>query len=150
MKTFVQKPQEVVRNWYLIDAEGQNLGRMATVIAHYLQGKHKPEFTPNVDMADHIVVINAEKVAFTGKKADQKMYHKHSGYPGGLKSQTLGEVLATYPERVIEDAVKGMLSRNPRGRSMLRKLRVYAGSDHPHAAQKMNMVPLLQRSNEKE
>lgn len=148
MRTFVQKPREVVRKWYLIDAEGQNLGRMATVIAHYLQGKHKPEYTPNVDMADHIIVINAEKVAFTGKKSEQKIYYSHSGYPGGLKEKTLGEVLKTYPERVIEHAVKGMLSRGPLGRAVFRKLRVYAGSEHPHEAQKVHILPLLQQAEE--
>jgi large subunit ribosomal protein L13 len=147
MKTFVAKPHEIERKWYLVDASGQTLGRMATVIAHYLRGKHRPDYTPNVDMADHIIVINAEKVAYTGNKGAQKKYYRHSGYPGGLKEQTLSQLLGgKYPERVIEYAVKGMLTRNPLGRSILSKLRVYAGSEHPHQAQQLQMLPLLQKS----
>lgn len=148
MKTFVAKPHEIERKWYLVDASGQTLGRMASMIAHYLRGKHKPEYTPNVDMADHIIVINAEKVAYTGKKADQKIYYNHSGYPGGLKEQTLAQVLDKHPVRVIELAVKGMLARNPLGRAMFRKLRVYAGNEHPHQAQQLQMLPLLLQKSE--
>lgn len=149
MSTFVAKPHEIERKWYLVDASGKTLGRMASVIAHYLRGKNRPDYTPNVDMAPHIIVINAEKVAYTGKKAGQKMYYRHSGYPGGLKQQTLSEILSgKHPERAIEYAVKGMLANNPLGRAMFRKLRVYAGSAHPHQAQQLQMLPLFDNKSE--
>ncbi|GJM08484.1 MAG: 50S ribosomal protein L13 [Lysobacteraceae bacterium] len=135
MKTFSAKPAEVQRDWFVVDAEGKTLGRMATEIARRLRGKHKPEYTPHVDTGDYIVVVNAEKVAVTGKKLDDKIYHRHTGYIGNLKSTPLKDVLATHPERVIETAVKGMLPKNSLGRDMYRKLKVYAGPEHPHAAQ---------------
>ena len=127
MKTFSPKPAEVTRRWYVVDAKDQVLGRMASRIAHILRGKHKPIFSPHVDTGDYIVVINAESVIVTGKKLAQKQYHSHSGYPGGLKSESLGSLQARCPERVIEKAVRGMLPKNPLGRAMLRKLKVYRG-----------------------
>ncbi len=135
MKTFSAKAEEINREWFLIDAEGKTLGRMATEIARRLRGKHKPEFTPHVDTGDYIVVVNADKVAVTGNKLNDKIYHHHTGYIGNLKSISLKDLLAKHPERVIEKAVKGMLPKNSLGRQMYRKLKVYAGSEHPHAAQ---------------
>jgi large subunit ribosomal protein L13 len=135
MKTFVAKPAEVKRDWFIVDAQGQTLGRLSTEIARRLRGKHKAEFTPHVDTGDYIVVINAEKVAVTGRKAKQKMYYRHTGYPGGLKSMSFEKMIDHKPEQVIELAVKGMIPRNPLGRTMLKKLKVYAGVDHPHTAQ---------------
>lgn len=135
MKTLSAKPAEVKRDWYVVDATGKTLGRLATEIARRLRGKHKVEFTPHVDTGDHIVVINAGKVAVTGNKAEDKVYYSHSEYPGGLKSIVFKDLLATKPERVIEIAVKGMLPKNPLGRAMFRKLKVYAGAEHKHAAQ---------------
>ena len=135
MKTFSAKSETVVRDWYLVDAEGKTLGRLATELARRLRGKHKPEYTPHVDTGDYIVVVNAEKVRVTGNKASDKMYHRHTGYPGGLKSMSFDQLIERAPERAIEIAVKGMLPRNPLGRAMYRKLKVYAGTEHPHAAQ---------------
>lgn len=135
MKTFVAKPAEVKRDWYVVDADGLTLGRLATEIAHRLRGKHKAEFTPNVDTGDYIVVVNAEKVAVTGRKASQKMYYRHTGYPGGLKSMSFNKMVDHKPEQIIELAVKGMIPRTPLGRTMLKKLKVYAGAEHPHTAQ---------------
>lgn len=135
MKTFSAKPETVKRDWFVIDAEDKVLGRLATEIAHRLRGKHKAEYTPHVDTGDYIVVINADKVAVTGNKAKNKMYHHHTGYPGGLKSVNFEKLQATKPEMIIEKAVKGMLPKNPLGRDMFRKLKVYAGSEHNHAAQ---------------
>ncbi len=135
MKTFSAKAEEINREWFLIDAEGKTLGRMASEIALRLRGKHKPEFTPHVDTGDYIVVVNAEKVAVTGNKMNDKMYHHHTGYVGNLKSINLKDLLQKHPERVIEKAVKGMLPKNSLGRQMYRKLKVYAGPEHPHAAQ---------------
>ncbi len=135
MKTYSAKPESVVRDWYVVDAEGKTLGRLATEIARRLRGKHKPEYTPHVDTGDYIVVVNAEKVHVTGKKSTDKMYHRHTGYPGGLKSVSFDKMIARAPERVIEAAVKGMLPRNPLGRAMYRKLKVYAGTEHPHVSQ---------------
>ena len=135
MKTFSAKPQTVKRDWYVVDAEGKTLGRLATEIARRLKGKHKAEYTPHVDTGDYIVVVNAEKVNVTGAKRTDKVYYHHSGFPGGIKSRTFTEMLDKAPERIIEIAVKGMLPKNPLGREMYRKLKVYAGSDHPHAAQ---------------
>ena len=129
------KPAEVRREWYLVDATEKTLGRLASEIAHRLRGKHKPEFTPHVDTGDYIVVINAEKVRVTGNKMQDKMYHHHTGYIGNLKSTNLTKLLAEHPERVLESAVKGMLPKNPLGRAMYKKLRVYAGPEHKHAAQ---------------
>jgi large subunit ribosomal protein L13 len=135
MKTWNAKPGEIERQWQLVDAEGQTLGRLATRIADTLRGKDKPQYTPHVDTGDFVVVVNAEKVAVTGNKLDAKMYHRHSGYPGGLRSRTLREQLDRRPEEVIRKAVKGMLPRNRLGRAQLRKLKVYAGPEHPHTAQ---------------
>ncbi len=135
MKTYVATPENRQRDWYVIDAEGKTLGRLATQIADALRGKRKPEYTPHVDTGDFVVVVNAEKVAVTGTKLDDKRYYRHSGYPGGLRSRTLREQLERRPTEVIRKAVKGMLPRNRLGRAQLRKLRVYAGPEHPHAAQ---------------
>ena len=135
MKTAFAKPERVQRNWYLVDASGKTLGRLATQVAKRLSGKHKPEYTPHVDCGDHIIVINEEKVAVTGNKLRDKWYHQHTGYLGNLKSVHLGKLLAERPERVIEYAVKGMLPKTILGRQMFRKLHVFAGSGHPHAAQ---------------
>jgi len=135
MKTFSAKPAEVRRDWYVVDATGKTLGRLSTEIAHRLRGKHKPEYTPHVDTGDYIVVINAEKVRVTGNKLQDKMYHHHTGYVGNLKSVPLEKLLDEHPERVIEKAVKGMMTRGPLGRQMFSKLRVFAGPEHTHAAQ---------------
>jgi len=134
-KTYYPKADEIERNWYLVDANGQNLGRLATKIAAVLLGKHKPTFTPGVEMGDYVIVINAERITVTGKKMDEKMYHRHSGYPGGLKSINLRDQLAKFPERVIQAAVWGMLPHNRMGRALLKRLKVYAGPEHPHEAQ---------------
>jgi large subunit ribosomal protein L13 len=135
MKTFSAKASTVQRDWFVVDASEKTLGRLASEIAHRLRGKHKPEYTPHVDTGDYIVVINAEKVHVTGAKATEKMYHRHTGYPGGLKSMSFEQLIDKAPERVIQSAVKGMLPRNPLGRAMFKKLKVYAGAEHPHAAQ---------------
>ncbi len=135
MKTFSAKSETVERDWYVIDAEGKTLGRLAAEIARRLRGKHKPVYTPHVDTGDYIVVVNAEKVAVTGNKRSDKKYYRHSEYPGGLKETNFEKLVALHPTRPIELAVKGMLPRNPLGRAMFRKLKVYAGPEHPHAAQ---------------
>jgi len=135
MKTFSAKPETVKRDWFVIDAENKVLGRLATEVAHRLRGKHKPEYTPHVDTGDYIVIINADKVAVTGNKETNKMYHHHTGYPGGLKSMTLDKLREKAPERIIEKAVKGMLPKNPLGRAMFTKLKVFSGSEHAHTAQ---------------
>ncbi len=142
MKTYVAKPQTVEHDWFLVDATDKTLGRLATKLASRLRGKHKPEFTPHVDTGDHMVVINAEKIRVTGKKLDDKIYYRHTGYIGNLKSISLGKQLEQHPERVIQSAVKGMLPRNPLGRATFRKLHVYAGPDHPHAAQQPKVLDL--------
>ena len=136
MKTYNAKPGEIAREWYLVDADGQTLGRLATRIADILRGKGKPEYTPHVDVGDFVVVVNAEKIVVTGNKREAKRYYRHSGYPGGLRSRTLGDLLERRPEEVIRRAVRGMLPRNRLARKQLTKLKVYAGPDHPHAAQK--------------
>ena len=135
MKTWNAKPGEIERQWRLVDAEGQTLGRLATRIADTLRGKDKPQYTPHVDTGDFVVVVNAEKIAVTGKKLDDKMYHRHSGYPGGLRSRSLREQLERRPTEVLRKAVKGMLPRNRLGRAQLQKLKIYAGPEHPHGAQ---------------
>ena len=135
MKTFSAKPHEVKGDWYIIDAADKVLGRLAVEIARRLRGKHKPEFTPHVDTGDYIVVINAEKVRVTGRKAEQKMYYRHSQYPGSLKTTSFAKLQKKFPTRIIEKAVKGMLPKGPLGSAMYRKLKVYAGEQHPHAAQ---------------
>ena len=135
MKTFSAKPETVERSWYVVDATDKVLGRLATEIAKRLRGKHKPEYTPHVDTGDYIVVVNAEKVRVTGRKAASKIYYRHSGYPGGIKSISFEKLIRKAPERVIETAVKGMLPKGPLGRAMYRKLKVYAGPNHSHTAQ---------------
>lgn len=135
MKTFTAKPAEVRRDWFVVDAEGKTLGRLATEIARRLRGKHKAEYTPHVDTGDYIVVINAEKVRVTGNKASDKNYYRHTGYPGGLRSMSFEKLIDHAPERVLELAVKGMLPKGPLGRAMHKKMKVYAGTEHPHAAQ---------------
>ena len=142
MKTFSAKSAEIDQNWLIVDAEGQTLGRMATAIATRLRGKHKPEFTPHVDTGDYVVVVNAEKVRVSGNKSKDKMYYSHSGYPGGLKSIPFEKLIAKSPEKVIKLAVKGMLPKTPLGRSMFKKLKVYAGTKHPHEAQQPQALQL--------
>lgn len=135
MKTYVIKPGSVEREWYVVDAEGQTLGRFASRIAAVLRGKHKPQYSPSVDVGDYVIVVNAEKIRVTGRKMQQKKYYRHSGYPGGLREITLADQLQRHPTRVLKAAVRGMLPRNRLGRKMLKKLKVYAGPDHPHQAQ---------------
>ncbi len=135
MKTFVATPENRQRDWYVVDADGRTLGRLATQIADALRGKRKPEYTPHCDVGDFIVVVNAEKIAVTGDKRETKLYRRHTGYPGGLKTRTLGEMLDRQPEEVIRRAVKGMLPRNRLARQQFGKLKVYAGPEHPHSAQ---------------
>jgi large subunit ribosomal protein L13 len=135
MKTYSAKAETVQRDWYIVDAADQTLGRLAVSIATRLRGKHKPEFTPHVDTGDYIVVVNAEKVRVTGNKAKDKIYHSHTGYPGGLKSISFEKLIDKAPERTIQSAVKGMLPKGPLGRAMFKKLKVYAGEEHPHTAQ---------------
>jgi large subunit ribosomal protein L13 len=135
MKTYSAKPETVKRDWFVIDATDKTLGRLATEVARRLRGKHKPEYTPHVDTGDYIVIVNAEKVRVTGNKFTDKMYHHHTGYIGNLKSISFDKLQQKAPERIIENAVKGMLPKNPLGRAMYRKLKIYAGSDHPHTAQ---------------
>jgi len=142
MKTLSAKPETVKRDWFVVDATDKTLGRLSTEIARRLRGKHKPEYTPHVDTGDYIVVVNAEKVAVTGKKASDKVYHRHTGYIGGLKSITFDKLIDKAPERVIEGAVKGMLPRGPLGRAMFKKLKVYAGNEHPHTAQQPQVLDI--------
>ena len=142
MKTFVAKPETVKRDWYVVDAEGKTLGRLASEIASRLRGKHKAEYTPHVDTGDYIIVVNAEKVAVTGNKAKDKMYHRHTEFPGGLKSTSFEKLIERKPEMVLELAVKGMLPKGPLGRAMYRKLKVYAGAEHNHAAQQPKVLDI--------
>ncbi|MCG8347287.1 MAG: 50S ribosomal protein L13 [Chloroflexales bacterium] len=135
MKTYSQKASEIQRGWYVVDATGQVLGRLATQIATLLRGKHKPTYTPSSDGGDFVVVVNAEKVRVTGRKAEQKIYYRHTGYPGGLRATPYKRMLAKHPDRIIRFAVKGMLPKNRLGRRLMTKLRIYAGPQHPHAAQ---------------
>jgi large subunit ribosomal protein L13 len=135
MRTYSPRPADIHRKWYVVDAEDMVLGRLATRVAHVLRGKHKPTFAPHMDVGDHVVVVNAARVRLTGAKGDQSLSRRHSGYPGGLKSISFGRLLETRPEPLVEQAVRGMLPRNTVGRAQLRKLKVYAGPDHPHAAQ---------------
>ena len=142
MKTYTATPATIKRDWCLVDATDKTLGRLATELAHRLRGKHKPEYTPNMDTGDHMVVVNAEKIKVTGNKLENKVYHRHTGYIGNLKSVNLETLLETHPERAIQYAVKGMMPRNPLGRQMLRKLHVYAGPEHPHQAQQPTQLEL--------
>ena len=142
MRTFTAKTAEIEREWYVVDAEGQTLGRLASRIAPIIKGKHKPIYTPHLDCGDYVIVINADKVRVTGQKMEQKFYYRHSGYPGGIKSISLRDQLAKYPERVLQSAVKGMLPKNKLGRRMIKKLKVYAGDSHPHEAQQPKPLEL--------
>ena len=142
MKTFVAKPESVQRDWFVVDAEGKTLGRLATEIASRLRGKHKPEYTPQVDTGDYIIVVNCEKITVTGNKAKGKIYYSHTGFIGGIKEISFEKLIAKKPEMVIEKAVKGMLPRGPLGREMFRKLKVYAGAEHNHAAQQPQVLDI--------
>jgi len=141
MSTTIANSSTVNHEWYVVDAAGKTLGRLATQIANVLRGKHKPTFTPHVDCGDYVIVLNADKIVLTGNKLDQKYYHQYSGYMGGLRSQSARQVLSTHPERIIEFAVKGMLPKNRLSRQVIKKLKVYAGSEHPHSAQKLQDFP---------
>ncbi|MGC9359253.1 MAG: 50S ribosomal protein L13 [Anaerolineae bacterium] len=140
MKTYAVKASEIERDWWVVDAEGANLGRLASEIAQILRGKHKPTFTPSMDVGDFVIVINADKIAVTGTKMQDKKYYRHSQYPGGLRERSLAEMLDRYPERVITYAVRGMLPKNRLGRKLIKKLKVYAGDTHPHAAQQPKVL----------
>ena len=142
MKTVSVRREDAMHDWCVVDADNQTLGRLATEVARRLRGKHKAEFTPHVDTGDYVIVVNAAKVRVTGKKETDKTYYRHTGYPGGIKSASLGRMRQTHPERIIEKAVKGMLPRNPLGRAVFRKLKVYAGPEHPHAAQQPKTLEL--------
>jgi large subunit ribosomal protein L13 len=141
-RTYVTKPEDVERDWYIVDASGQTLGRLASEVAQVIRGKHKPIYSPSIDVGDYVIVVNAEKIHVTGRKLDQKMYYRHSGYPGGIKEMTLGRMLEEHPTRVIELAVKGMLPKTRLGRKMIKKLKVYAGPEHPHQAQQPEAMEL--------
>lgn len=140
-KTYVVKGSEVTEEWYVVDAAGQTLGRVATRVAATLKGKHRPDYTPGLSLGDHVVIINADKIVVSGKRLDEKMYYRVSGFPGGLKSESLRQVLETKPEKVLTLAVRGMLPHNRFGRALLRKLKVYAGAEHPHSAQQPKPLP---------
>lgn len=142
MRTYTPRPADVEPKWYVVDAEDMILGRLSTKVAHVLRGKHKPTFAPHIDVGDFVIVVNADKVRLTGRKGEQKMAHRHSGFPGSLKSVPFARLLAERPEALVERSVRGMLPRNTIGRAQLRKLKVYAGPDHPHAAQKPAPLPL--------
>lgn len=141
-KTFVTKPNEVEQEWWVVDAKGKTLGRLASEIAHILRGKHKPTFAPNVDVGDYVIVINSEKITVTGNRMTQKRYYRHSGYNGGLSSLTLEQLMGKFPERALTAAVKGMLPKNALGRAMFKKLKVYVGEEHPHAAQRPKVLEI--------
>ena len=142
MKTYVAKPSTIVKKWYVVDASGRTLGRLATVVADTLRGKNKPIYTPNIDTGDFVVIINAEKIVVTGNKPEQKMYYHHSGYPGGIKSESYKHLFARKPEEVVRKAVKGMLQHNKLGAAQLKKLKIYAGPEHPHQAQHPEVLEL--------
>ena len=142
MKTFSAKPHEIRREWFVVDAQGQTLGRLAARVAAILRGKHKPIYTPHVDCGDYVIVVNAGKINVTGQKLDQKMYYRHSGYPGGLRQVSLRRQLQIHPDRIVETAVRGMLPKNRLGRKMFKKLKIYVGPDHPHQAQQPKSLVL--------
>ncbi len=141
MPTYSPSAKDITRDWYVIDAQGETLGRLATRVATVLRGKHKPTFTPHMDMGDHVIVVNADRIELTGTKAEKKVYHSHSGFPGGIRSVPFAAMLEKQPTEVVEKAIKGMLPKNKLGRAMSRKLKVYAGADHPHAAQQPKPFP---------
>jgi large subunit ribosomal protein L13 len=141
IKTYTPKPEDIQREWYVVDAKDQTLGRLATQIAHVLRGKHKPMFTTHVDTGDFVIVVNCDKIRVTGSKLDDKFYHRHSGYPGGLTSTPLRKQLQEHPERVIQAAVRGMLPKNSLGRQMIKKMKIYSGPNHPHEAQQPKVLP---------
>ena len=147
MRTFTAKKEEIEREWFVVDATGQTLGRLASTIAPILRGKHKPTYTPHLDCGDFVIVVNADKVQVTGRKMDQKFYYRHSGYPGGIKQISLRDQLNRHPERVIQAAVKGMLPKNKLGRQMIKKLKIYAGDEHPHQAQQPELLKLQEKMN---
>ena len=142
MKTYVPKQEEITRTWYLVDAEGKTLGRLASEIAKILKGKHKPIYSPHLDVGDYIVVVNADRVAVTGRKMDDKMYYRHTGYPGGLRERNLRDLLQRHPTHALKFAVKGMLPKNRLGRKMIKKLKIYAGPKHPHQAQQPEILEI--------
>lgn len=142
-KTYMAKPQDVQRSWYLLDADGQTVGRLASEIAKRLRGKHKPEYTPHVDTGDYIVVINADKIHISGNKDQDKYYYHHTGFPGGIKSQSFNDLKASKPEKILEKAVKGMMPRGPLGRQMLKKLKIYSGAEHKHEAQQPKPLNIM-------
>lgn len=142
IKTYTPKPEDIQREWFVIDAKDQTLGRLAARIAHILRGKHKPTYAPHMDMGDYVIVVNCDKIRVTGKKLDQKVYYRHSNYPGGFRSETLREVLQRHPDRVIQTAVRGMLPRTRLGRQQIKKLKIYQGATHPHEAQKPKVYEL--------
>jgi len=142
IKTYAPKPEDIQREWFVVDAKDQTLGRLASQIAHILRGKHKPTFSPHMDVGDFVIVINCEKIRVTGNKLDSKMYWRHSGYPGGITGVTLRDQLKNHPERVIEAAVRGMLPKNKLGHAMFKKMKVYAGESHPHEAQQPKVISL--------
>ncbi len=143
MKTFSAKPAEVKRSWYIVDAKGKTLGRMASRIAMILRGKHKPEYTPHVDTGDYVIVVNAKDIKVTGRKEQDKLYYRHSQYPGGITDMTFAQLMEKHPDRAVSFAIKGMLPKNPLGRAMFDKLKVYAGAEHPHAAQQAEALEVL-------
>jgi large subunit ribosomal protein L13 len=142
LKTFSPRQQDIVSKWYLVDAKNQVLGRLASQVARILRGKHKPIFAPHADVGDHVIIINAEKIRVTGKKTQQKRYTRHTGYPSGLRETSYEDILAKYPERILEHAIKGMLPKNRLGRKIFKKVRIYAGEQHPHTAQKLEVLTL--------
>jgi large subunit ribosomal protein L13 len=145
MKTYSAKAADIERKWFVIDAEGVVLGRLATIVADRLRGKHKPIYTPHVDTGDHVIVVNAEKIKLTGRKRENKVFYWHTGHPGGIKGRSIGQILdGKYPDRVVEKAVERMVPRNPLGRQMMRKLKVYAGAEHPHEAQQPILLDVAQ------
>lgn len=142
MRTYVVRQEEITRKWFVVDADGKTLGRLASAIAQILKGKHKPMYSPHLDVGDYVVVINAERIAVTGRKMDQKMYYRHTGYPGGIRESNLRDLLARHPTYAVKFAVKGMLPKNRLGRKMIRKLKIYAGPEHPHQAQHPEVLEL--------
>ena len=142
MRTYVVKQQDITRKWFVVDADGKNLGRLASAVASILRGKHKPIFSPHLDVGDYVIVVNADRIAVTGRKLDQKMYYRHTGYPGGLRERNLRDLLQRHPTHAVKFAVRGMLPKNRLGRKMIKKLKIYAGPEHPHEAQQPEILEL--------